>query len=120
MLEAVVGTPEGGVAVAAPAPAVPRVVSVLAHGPVQLVGQAGMSLAMAVMFTAMFSAASVVAPHRSDSQNTHSAAMTVNSPDVTTAIDLVPNVAQKREVNVALSNSFGFGGTNAALIVSKV
>jgi hypothetical protein len=45
----VVGTPEGRVAVAAPAPAVPRVVSVLAHGPVQLVGQAGMSLAMAVM-----------------------------------------------------------------------
>jgi hypothetical protein len=49
VLEAAVGTPEGGVAVAAPAPAVPRVVSVLAHGPVQLVGQAGMSLAMAVM-----------------------------------------------------------------------
>jgi 3-oxoacyl-[acyl-carrier-protein] synthase II len=44
----------------------------------------------------------------------------LDSPDVTTAIDLVPNVAQKREVNVALSNSFGFGGTNAALIVSKV
>ena len=40
--------------------------------------------------------------------------------DVTTAIDLVPNKAQKREVNVALSNSFGFGGTNAALILSKI
>jgi hypothetical protein len=35
--------------VAVAAPAVPRPVSVLAHGPVQLVGQAGMSLAMAVM-----------------------------------------------------------------------
>ncbi|HEY2191199.1 MAG TPA: DUF5134 domain-containing protein [Actinomycetospora sp.] len=54
---AVVGTPTGtepagtgGVAVAvAPAPAVPRAVSVLAHGPVQLIGQAGMSLAMAAM-----------------------------------------------------------------------
>jgi hypothetical protein len=49
----VVGTPAGepgGVAVAvAPAPAVPRAVSVLAHGPVQLIGQAGMSLAMALM-----------------------------------------------------------------------
>jgi hypothetical protein len=43
-----VGTP-GGVALATPAPAVPRAVSVFAHGPVQLVGQAGMSLAMAVM-----------------------------------------------------------------------
>lgn len=37
----------GGVAVAAPA--VPRAVGVLAHGPVQLIGQAGMSLAMAAM-----------------------------------------------------------------------
>jgi 3-oxoacyl-[acyl-carrier-protein] synthase II len=44
----------------------------------------------------------------------------LDNPDVTTAIDLVPNVAQKREVNVAMSNSFGFGGTNAALIVSKI
>jgi hypothetical protein len=35
--------------VATPAPAVPRAVSVFAHGPVQLVGQAGMSVAMAVM-----------------------------------------------------------------------
>ena len=43
-----VGAP-GGVALATPAPAVPRPVSVLAHGPVQLVGQAGMGLAMAVM-----------------------------------------------------------------------
>jgi len=44
----------------------------------------------------------------------------LDNPDVTTAIDLVPNKAQKREVNVAMSNSFGFGGTNACLIVSKV
>ncbi len=38
--------PAGGVAVL---PAAPRAVTVLAHGPVQLIGQAGMSLAMAVM-----------------------------------------------------------------------
>jgi uncharacterized protein DUF5134 len=49
VLEASVGTPGAGVAVATPAPAVPRAVSVFAHGPVQLVGQAGMSLAMAAM-----------------------------------------------------------------------
>ena len=35
-------------------------------------------------------------------------------------IDLVPLKAKKMEVNTALSNSFGFGGTNASLIVGKV
>jgi 3-oxoacyl-[acyl-carrier-protein] synthase II len=44
----------------------------------------------------------------------------LDNPDVTTAIDLVPHKAQKRAVNVAMSNSFGFGGTNASLILSKV
>ena len=34
--------------------------------------------------------------------------------------DLVPNQAQKRTVDVALSNSFGFGGTNASLILKRV
>ena len=44
----------------------------------------------------------------------------LENPDVTTSIDLVPLKAQKRDVNVAMSNSFGFGGTNAALIFSKL
>lgn len=35
-------------------------------------------------------------------------------------INLVPKVAQQRNVNAALSNSFGFGGTNASLIFAKV
>jgi 3-oxoacyl-[acyl-carrier-protein] synthase II len=44
----------------------------------------------------------------------------LDNPDIVTALDLVPHKAQKREVNIAMSNSFGFGGTNAALILSKV
>jgi 3-oxoacyl-[acyl-carrier-protein] synthase II len=44
----------------------------------------------------------------------------LDNPDVVTSIDLVPHKAQKRDVNVAMSNSFGFGGTNAALILSKL
>src|SRR6201996_4588182 len=44
----------------------------------------------------------------------------LENPDVTTAMDLVPLKAQKRDVNIAMSNSFGFGGTNAARILAKV
>ncbi len=44
----------------------------------------------------------------------------LDHPSVETAIDLVPHTARKREVNVALSNSFGFGGTNASVILQRV
>jgi 3-oxoacyl-[acyl-carrier-protein] synthase II len=35
-------------------------------------------------------------------------------------IDLVPHVAKKREINAVLSNSFGFGGTNASVVLKRV
>jgi 3-oxoacyl-[acyl-carrier-protein] synthase II len=44
----------------------------------------------------------------------------LENPNVTTALDLVPLKAKQQAVDVAMSNSFGFGGTNAALILSKV
>jgi 3-oxoacyl-[acyl-carrier-protein] synthase II len=44
----------------------------------------------------------------------------LENPDVITVMDLVPLRPRQLEVNVAMSNSFGFGGTNAALILSKV
>jgi len=43
----------------------------------------------------------------------------LDNPNVDTQLDLVPLVAKKREVRATLSNSFGFGGTNASLIFSE-
>lgn len=45
--------------------------------------------------------------------------LNLDNPDVETAIDLVPHKAREREINVALSNSFGFGGTNASLVLKR-
>ena len=39
---------------------------------------------------------------------------------VETQLDLAPLKAVEREINYALSNSFGFGGTNASLVIGKV
>ncbi|MCA9551360.1 MAG: beta-ketoacyl-[acyl-carrier-protein] synthase II, partial [Myxococcales bacterium] len=41
----------------------------------------------------------------------------LENPDEGCDLNLVPNVAQARAIKVALSNSFGFGGTNASLVV---
>jgi 3-oxoacyl-[acyl-carrier-protein] synthase II len=46
--------------------------------------------------------------------------LNLDNPSVETAIDLVPHKARSRPINVALSNSFGFGGTNASLIVRRI
>jgi 3-oxoacyl-[acyl-carrier-protein] synthase II len=44
----------------------------------------------------------------------------LDNPAVDSVIDLAPNAKRERAVNVALSNSFGFGGTNASLVLGKV
>ena len=41
----------------------------------------------------------------------------LDNPSVETPIDLVPHTAREREIKVVLSNSFGFGGTNATLVM---
>jgi 3-oxoacyl-[acyl-carrier-protein] synthase II len=43
----------------------------------------------------------------------------LDNPSVETPIDLVPHKARERDIAVALSNSFGFGGTNASLIFRR-
>jgi 3-oxoacyl-[acyl-carrier-protein] synthase II len=44
----------------------------------------------------------------------------LDNPSVETAIDLVPHTAKAMKIDVALSNSFGFGGTNASVVFRKV
>jgi 3-oxoacyl-[acyl-carrier-protein] synthase II len=45
--------------------------------------------------------------------------LNLDNPSVSTAIDLVPHEAKKRNIDTALSNSFGFGGTNASLVLRR-
>jgi 3-oxoacyl-[acyl-carrier-protein] synthase II len=44
----------------------------------------------------------------------------LDNPAVETEIDLAPNAKRERKIDIALSNSFGFGGTNASVIFGKV
>ncbi len=43
----------------------------------------------------------------------------LDNPAVETVIDLAPNIKVERKIDVALSNSFGFGGTNASVVFGK-
>ena len=45
--------------------------------------------------------------------------LNLDNPSVQTPIDLVPHQARKRKIDTVLSNSFGFGGTNASLIFKR-
>ena len=45
--------------------------------------------------------------------------LNLDNPSVATSIDLVPHKARRRTIDTVLSNSFGFGGTNASLIMRR-
>jgi 3-oxoacyl-[acyl-carrier-protein] synthase II len=45
--------------------------------------------------------------------------LNLDNPSMETKIDLVPKFAKKKQINTVLSNSFGFGGTNASLIMRR-
>ncbi len=44
----------------------------------------------------------------------------LDNPSVETKLDLVPHTAKPMKIDIALSNSFGFGGTNASLVIAKL
>jgi len=44
----------------------------------------------------------------------------LDNPSVETVLDLVPHKAKPMKIDVAMSNSFGFGGTNASVVFKKV
>jgi 3-oxoacyl-[acyl-carrier-protein] synthase II len=46
--------------------------------------------------------------------------LNLDDPEVTPRLSLAPKSAERRRIDVALSNSFGFGGTNASLVLSRV
>ncbi|KQP96443.1 beta-ketoacyl-ACP synthase II [Methylobacterium sp. Leaf117] len=46
--------------------------------------------------------------------------LNLDNPSVETAIDLVPHEAKRKRVDTVLSNSFGFGGTNASLVMRRL
>jgi 3-oxoacyl-[acyl-carrier-protein] synthase II len=45
--------------------------------------------------------------------------LNLDNPERETVVDLVPHVAKKKQVDIVLSNSFGFGGTNASLVMRR-
>ena len=47
------------------------------------------------------------------------ATINLDNPSIDTPIDLVPHTPRKREIEYALSNSFGFGGTNASVVFKR-
>jgi len=52
--------------------------------------------------------------------NVAPATLNLDNPSVETAIDLVPHTKREKRIDIALSNSFGFGGTNASLMLRRV
>jgi 3-oxoacyl-[acyl-carrier-protein] synthase II len=56
----------------------------------------------------------------SHAQNVVPPTLNLHDPDVGPAFNFVPLYAQQKEVRVAMTNSFGFGGTNSSLVFAAL
>lgn len=57
--------------------------------------------------------------HTDKTQNVIPPTLNLETPNVGPAFNFVPKTAQQKEVGVAVTNSFGFGGTNSSLVFAK-
>jgi hypothetical protein len=77
------------------------------------VGQGGHLLGAAGSIEANFSLLAI-------RDNVAPPTLNLDNPSVESVINLVPKVPLKKRIDTVLSNSFGFGGTNASLILRRV
>ena len=75
---------------------------------VQYVDESVQKIRIETVFTALTLHSGIIPP-----------TINLENPSEDCDLDYVPNVARKKKITYAMTNSFGFGGTNATLVLKK-